>query len=204
MLVSQFANYPRRTIMGVVGRVGIAAGLVCAATLAWGKQDVLYEEVPETGSNITRVAMTWPVTISATYAELSPEEREFVRGDYVKLGNGDEPAYPLYGMTPVLQEMQRIRMGSNDDGRVSLVVRVDAQGHARAFAILKAPDEGIAKAFAFVLMHTPFKPASCGGQACDSDYVFRYDFAHRKPSNFIVVNWDGRLWSDLVAKQPGL
>jgi hypothetical protein len=184
--------------------VGIAAGLVCAATLAWGKQDALRDEVPETGSNISRVAMTWPVTIAATYAELAPDERDLVRSDYVRLGSGDEPAYPLYGMQPVLQEMQRIRMGSTDDGRVSLAVRVDAQGHPRGFAVLKAPDVGIAKAFGFVLMHTTFKPATCAGQPCESDYVFRYDFAHRKPSNFIVVNWDNHLWSDLVAKQPGL
>lgn len=188
--------------MGVVGKVGIAAGLVCAATLAWGKQDALHDEVPETGSNIARVAMTWPVTIDANYAELAADERDLVRGDYVKLGAGDEPPYPLYGMRPVLTEMQRIRMGTTDDGRVALIVRIDAQGKPHGFAVLKAPDIGVAKAFGFVLVHTTFKPAMCGGQACEGDYVFRYDFAHRKPTNFIAVNWERSLWADLVARQP--
>ena len=188
--------------MRVVGRAAVAAGLIGAAMLAWGGQDVLHEEVPETGSNIARVAMTWPVTIDSTYADLTPDERERVRADYVKLAADDEPAYPLYGMRPVLREMQAIRIGSSDDGKVALIVRVDASGRPRAFAVLSAPDIGVAKAFGFVLMHTAFKPATCGGRACDSDYVFRYDFAHRQTTNFVVVNWDARLWSDLVAKQP--
>jgi hypothetical protein len=177
---------------------------VCVATIAWGKQDALRDEVPETGSNISRAAMTWPVTIDATYAQLAADERDLVRSDYVTLGANDEPAYPLYGMQPVLTEMQRIRMATTEDGRVALIVRVDAQGNPHGFAVLKAPDISVAKAFGFVLMHTKFKPASCAGQACDSDYVFRYDFAHRKPTSFVIVNWDARLWSDLVAKQPGL
>lgn len=187
--------------MGVVGRAGMVAGLVCAATLAWGKQDVLREDVPETGSNISRVAMTWPVTLNSTYSELAPDERALVRSDYVQLGANDEPPYPLYGMLPVLREMQTIRLATTDDGKVSLIVRVDAQGVPHGFAVLRAPDVGVAKAFGFVLMHTRFKPAMCAGQPCESDFAFRYDFSHRRPTNF-VVNWNERLWSDLVARQP--
>jgi len=183
--------------MGIMGRVAIAAAIAFTATAAWA--DVLYEDVPETGSNIPRVAMRWPVTISSTYAELSPGERAVVRGDYVSLGANDEPPYPLYGMKPVLLDMQAIRIGATDDGKITLVVRVDPAGKPRGFAILRAPDEGVAKVFGWVLMHSAFKPAMCAGQACEGDYVFRYDFAHRRPSNF-VVDWNEQLWASFAWK----
>ncbi|HEY2628198.1 MAG TPA: hypothetical protein VGI57_03690 [Usitatibacter sp.] len=189
--------------MGVFGRVAIAVALAGMASLAWGKQDVMHEDVPETGSNISRVAMTWPVSINSTYAELAPDERDMVRADYLNLGANDEPPYPLYGMKAVLHDMQSIRIGTTDDGKIALVVRIDATGKPRAFAVLKAPDVGVATVFGWVLMRSSFKPAMCGGQACEGDYVFRYDFSHRRPSNFIV-DWNEQLWASFARPGPGL
>jgi hypothetical protein len=193
-MLDSLSQFSKGTIMGVSGRVAVAVALLGAASLAWARPDALYEDVPETGSNIAKVAMTWPVSIASTYAELTPDERSLVRSDYLNLGANDEPPYPLYGVKAVLQDMQTIRIGSTDDGRVSLVVRVDASGKPRAFAILKAPDVGVATVFGWVLMRSSFKPAMCGGQACEGDYIFRYDFAHRRPTQF-VVDWNEQLWA---------
>jgi hypothetical protein len=179
----------------------MAAGLLCTASLAMGAEYALKETEPETGSNIYRTAMTWPVPIDKTYAELSKEEKDVVRSGYVTLGPNDEPPYPAYGMTGVLQDMSKIRLSSTDDGMILMAVSVDASGQPRGVAVLRAADVGVAKAFAFVLMHTAYKPAMCAGAPCAGEYAFRYDFSHRKPNNFIV-NWDPYLWSDKVAKQP--
>ena len=190
-------------VFGRVGRVAVAVALACSASLASAKQDVLHEDVPETGSNIAKVAMTWPVSISSTYAELAPDERAMVRADYINLGANDEPPYPLYGMKSVLYDMQTIRLGTTDDGHVTLVVRIDASGKPRGFAVLRAPDLGVATVFGWVLMRQSFKPAMCAGQACEGDYVFRYDFAHRRPTQF-VVNWNEQLWATFAPRGPGL
>jgi len=182
--------------MGVIGRVGMAAGLLCAATIAWGMQDVLHEESPETGSSIQRVAITWPVSIDKTYAELSADERDYVRNAYVKLGPGDEPPYPAYGMTGVLHDIAAVRNAYYpDEGVIHLAVRVDASGRPLGVGVLKAPDAVIAKAFAFIMMHTTYKPALCAGQPCAGDYAFIYDFAYRRPANSIST-WPAALWND--------
>jgi hypothetical protein len=182
----------------------VAAALLGSMGALAKDQYQLRQDIPDTGSNIARVALLWPVPVDSTYAELSPAQQQVVRDDYVRLSPDDEPAYPLYGMTPVLRDIAKMRTSYvPNTGVIHVAVRVDTAGQPRGVAVLASPDEALARAVAFTLMHTVYKPAKCAGRPCDSDYSFRYDFQRSHPSTF-VVNWAPVMWSDLKLRQPGM
>jgi len=181
----------------------LAAGLLGSLGAIANDQYVLREDVPETGSNIHRAALLWPVPPSAKYDELSADQKRLVRADYVNLAANDEPPYPAYGMVPVLRDVAKMRASHLSEGLIHIAVRVSASGEPQGVAVLASPDEHLARAVAFSLMHTQFKPATCAGRPCDGDYSFRYDFRHSYPSNF-VVGWHPVMWAQLKLYQPGL
>lgn len=182
----------------------MAAALLGSLGAIAKDQYALRADVPETGSNISRTALLWPVPVEATYDELSPAQKEVVRSDYVNLAPGDEPAYPAYGMVPVLRDIAKMRASYiPNTGVIHLGVRVDSRGHAQGVAVLATPDELLARAVAFTLMHATYKPAKCAGRPCDSDYSFRYDFQRSHRSN-PIVGWAPMMWPDLRLRQPGM
>ena len=182
---------------------GMALCTSVAAVFAASAADqyALRDDTPETGSNIVRTLVMWPVPVDASYEELTPQQRGVVRADYVTLAADDEPPYPAYGMTPVLREIGNLRRAWVDAGTVHIAVRVDASGRPIGAAVLKAPDEKIARAITFTLMHTRYKPARCHGAPCEADYSFRYDMMQRNPQQFIV-DWNPVLWAE--RKIPGM
>ena len=168
----------------------------CAADLY-----ALRDDQPETGSNIYRTLLTWPVPIDARYEELDAQQKSIVRADYVTLAADDEPPYPAYGMSGVLKEVGNLRRAWVDGGTIHLAIRVDANGRPIGAAVLKAPDEKVARAVTFTLMHTRYKPAKCHGTPCEGDYSFRVDMVQRNPQQFIV-DWNPVLWAE--RKIPGM
>jgi hypothetical protein len=185
---------------------GIAAGLVaCSLGAAAKDQYVLKEDVPETGSNIFRAALNWPVPPDASYEELTAEQKQTVRSEYMKLGANDEPPYPMYGMTGVLRDVSKMRRSNIPvTGKIHFAVGVDAAGNPRGVAVLASPDTQLSKAVAFSLMHTKYKPAKCDGRPCDGEFSFYYDFDHNYPQNMMVTNWPVFMWADMRLKSPGL
>lgn len=182
----------------------IAAGILTSLGAVANDQYVMREDIPETGSNITRTALLWPVPPGARYDELTPDQKARVRSDYVTLAPGDEPAYPAYGMIPVLRDVAKMQSSYiPNTGVIHVAVRVSANGDPQGVAVLASPDEHLARAVAFTLMHMKYKPATCAGRPCESDYSFRYDFKRSHPSNF-VVGWAPVMWSDLKLRQPGM
>ncbi|HXF79482.1 MAG TPA: hypothetical protein VN598_11505 [Usitatibacter sp.] len=187
-----------------LAQCAIAAGLLGSAGAFAADQFAMREEIPETGSNIARTALMWPVPPDARYDELTPDQKQRVRSAYVRLAADDEPAYPAYGMIPVLREVAKMQTSYiPNTGVIHVAVRVSANGDPEGAAILASPDEHLARAMAFTLMHTKYKPGKCAGRPCESDYSFRYDFKRSHPSNF-VVGWAPVMWSDLKLHQPGM
>jgi hypothetical protein len=148
------------------------------------------EEAPETGSNIIRATVRWPVPVNKTYAQLSSEEQKTVRDEYV-LGARDEPPYPQDGMGPLLNDVARIQTRNLGAGLLHLAVRVDARGEPQGVAVLASPTPAIDHAAAFALMHTRYKPALCDGVPCAGDFSFRYRL--QTPRNFLV-DWHPVFW----------
>jgi len=176
----------------------VTAGVLTASA---ADMYALRDEQPETGSNIYRTLLTWPVPIDARYEELNAQQKAIVRADYVTLSADDEPPYPAYGMTGVLKEIGNLRRAWVDGGTIHVAIRVDANGNPVGSAVLKAPDVKVAKAVIFPLMHTKYKPAKCHGVPCEADYSFRVSMMQRNPQQFIV-DWNPVLWAE--RKIPGM
>jgi hypothetical protein len=149
------------------------------------------EEAPETGSNIIRATVSWPVPVKKTYAQLDSEEQRIVREEYVRLGPRDEPPYPRDGMEPILADVARIQARNLGTGLLHLAVRVDARGEPQGVVVLASPGMPIDHAAAFALMHTRYKPALCDGAPCAGDFSFRYQL--QAPRNFLV-GWHPVFW----------
>ena len=182
---------------------GMVLGSMATAAITASAADMyaLRDDQPETGSNIYRTLVTWPVPIDARYEELTAQQKALVRADYVQLAADDEPPYPAYGLTGPLREIGNLRRAWVDGGVIHVAIRVDAEGRPLGAAVLKAPDEKVAKAVTFTLMHTRYKPARCHGAPCEADYSFRYSMMQRNPQQFIV-DWNPVLWAE--RKIPGM
>ena len=125
---------------------GSIAMLLFAVSAMAAERLVLREEMPETGTNLSRIALTWPVPIDARYGELSDSQKAIVRADYEKLGPRDEPAYPAQGMAPLLKDLARTRNSYLvQDGMIHIAVRVDSSGHPLGVGVLQAPNEVLAR-----------------------------------------------------------
>ena len=177
--------------MRTMTRVGMLSILWAASASAADLYAL--RDVPETGSNIPRTTISWPIPINKSYGELNADQQRIVRDGYVRLGARDEPAYPLDGMTPILREVARIQSTNLGTGTLHLAVRVDARGEPLGVAVLRSPDNAVSHGVAYALMHTRYKPAKCDGAPCASDFSFKYDFASAHTRNFIV-DWNPVLW----------
>jgi hypothetical protein len=162
--------------MRTMARVGAALSLSMAAAAVAADRYAIREDGPMTGTNIVRAAVTWPVPINRRYEELTSEQREVVRDDYVTLGARDEPAYPLEGMTPILRELAKVAAQDLDSGLLHLAVRVDASGHPLGVAVLASPNRNMEQAMGLALLDATYKPAKCDGKPCDGDFSFKYRF----------------------------
>ena len=183
---------------------GIATGLVACSMAAAAKDPyVLWEDVPETGSNIARAALTWPVPPDASYEELTAQQKQTVRSEYVKLGPNDEPPYPSYGPGGVLRDVERMQRSNIPmTGKMHFAVGVDAAGNPYGVGVISSPDTQLSKAMAFALMHAKYKPAKCNGQPCAGEYSFYFDVARRYPTGMVVTEWPYVLWSDRKFVMP--
>lgn len=179
--------------MRTMARVGMLSILCSGAAAMAADTYVIREDVPETGSNIAKPAVTWPIPVNKRYEELTGDELRIVRDDYVSLGARDEPPYPRDGMTPILAEVARIQKRGMGTGLLHLAVRVDARGEPQGVAILKSPDPAVAHAVAYSLMNTRYRPARCDGAPCASDFSFKYRLENAYGRNFIV-DWNPVLW----------
>ena len=178
--------------MNAMARVGMLA-VLWAVSAGAADPYAVREDVPETGSNIAKAIVYWPIPVNKRYEELSSGERQIVRDEYVRLGARDEPAYPRDGMTPILRQVARIQSLNLGTGPLHLAVRVDAHGEPQGVAVLSSPDTALAHGVAFALMNARYKPAKCDGVPCAGDFSFRYKLASAHTRNFIV-DWNPVLW----------
>jgi hypothetical protein len=162
-----------------------------AASAGAADRYAVREDVPETGSNILKATVHWPVPVNKTYAELTSDEQRMVRDQYVTLGARDEPPYPRDGMVPILNDVARIQSHNLGTGLLHLAVHVDARGEPQGVLVLASPGKPIDHAAAYALMHMRYKPALCDGTPCAGDFSFRYRL--ETPRNFLV-DWHPVFW----------
>jgi hypothetical protein len=180
--------------MRTMARVATLLSLLWTASAGAADVYAIRGEIPETGSNIPRAAITWPIPINKRYEDLTGEQQRMVRDDYVSLSARDEPPYPRDGMMPILGEVARIQAKGKGSGLLHLAVRVDSRGQPQDVAVLRSPDHAISQAVSYVLMRSAYKPAKCDGAPCASDFSFKYYLDPIRYHNPIVDDWNPIFW----------
>lgn len=110
------------------------------------------------------------------YSQLSESDRLRLRSYFPRMTEGDEPPYPMGGLKaiygPMAEGAQRIYIR----GEVDVSIHVDASGAAKQVAVLKASDPDLGQYVAAVSMFVKYKPATCSGVPCESDFPVRVRF----------------------------
>ena len=99
------------------------------------------------------------------------------RALFTNLAEGDEPPYPIDGLRPVANALAfALADGVIDEGELFITVRVDEKGEPQSTSIYATPSQRISKEAAIVLMKAKYKPATCAGKPCTSEFPFTARF----------------------------
>ena len=141
----------------------------------------LKEDQPGIGTNIKRDIVSGSVVpLDKTYAQLSRQERDYVRSQYEHMGPNDEPPFPLNGLQPIYKVIAAGQQKLLVTGSMTLVVDINSQGEATSVSVLESSDPEMAKFAASVLMLQRYKPALCNGAPCTMQFPFRIAFEKRR------------------------
>jgi hypothetical protein len=132
------------------------------------------ESVP-VGSNIPRsVTLSSKLPFDRSFAELTPEQKALVRGQYNNLNDPDAPPWPESGLRTIFKELNRdlINLRAKvEPGRVMAVARVDERGQVQSVQVYKTPNDAATAAVSRALVHVPFKPAMRDGKPVAMDFL---------------------------------
>jgi hypothetical protein len=132
---------------------------------------------PNTGSRIRRPLPQLTIPATEAYDKLTAEQRHAFRSLFTNLAESDEPPYPVEGLLPVAKALAfALSDGPVEGGELFLTVRVDENGEAQQTSVFATPSPRISREAAAVLMKTRYKPATCAGKPCTSEFPFMARF----------------------------
>jgi hypothetical protein len=131
-----------------------------------------------TGSMLKR-RLRWKSTIplNKTYEELTPEQKAEFHSLYVSIPEGNEPPYPVRGLSPVFKAIQQGQDIMQARGELDYSVTVDPDG--KATYVESHSELGGVNAremsnyVASVFMMAKYKPAVCQGKPCTMQFPFK-------------------------------
>ena len=167
-----------KTLATVAAAMAVAFAVPCDAAPA--PADLLAQAtIPitqaraTTGSRIRRELPKLTIPATDPYDKLTPEQRRAFRALFTNLAETDEPPYPVDGLLPIANAIAfRLADGAVGEGELFLTVRVDEKGEAQSTTVYATPSQRISKEAAIELMKARYKPATCGGKACTSEFPF--------------------------------
>jgi hypothetical protein len=162
----------------------VAAGCFSPCDAAMAPADMLAQAtIPitqaraVTGSRIRRELPKLTIPATDPYDKLTAEQRRAFRALFTNLAEGDEPPYPIDGLLPVANSLAfALADGAIDEGELFLTVRVDEKGEPQSTSIYSTPSQRISKEAATALMKIRYKPATCAGKPCTSEFPFTARF----------------------------
>ena len=145
-----------------------------------GSRYSLKADLPDTGSSIRRDVVTSSrIPFDKRYSELTSEQRELLKRQYERMGNDDEPPFPVDGLGPIYKALAAAQKKLLVEGSMVLFVEVDRGGQATSVSVLRSPDPEMTRVAAAVLMLEKYKPAVCDGAPCKMQFPFRMEFKTR-------------------------
>ena len=171
-----------KTLAFLAGAIAVALAVPCDAATAPSQSLAqatipITQARPATGSRIRRGMPTLTIPATDPYDKLTAEQRRAFRGLFTDLAEADEPPYPVDGLLPVAKAIVfGLADGTIVEGELFLTVRIDEKGEPQSTNVYATPSPRISKEAASVLMKTKYKPATCGGKACTSEFPFTARF----------------------------
>jgi hypothetical protein len=130
-----------------------------------------------TGSNIPELlARSTMIPLNKKYSELSDEQKAVLASHYERMGERDEPPFPVDGLAPIMRLLHRAQAQLLVTGPLYLIVDVGADGAAKEVKAIGSPSPEMTQLAASVLIFTKYKPAVCAGQPCRMQYPFVIEF----------------------------
>ena len=147
---------------------------ICRADDDGGPRYSLREGAPRTGTNIPfSNVRNSRIPFDKTYADMTADERANVKDQYERMGERDEPPFPVRGLGPIYKAIaagQQKRMATGD---LLVVAEIDSRGDMTSASIYQTPDDVLARYIVALLAQEKFKPALCEGVPCSMSYPFR-------------------------------
>lgn len=115
--------------------------------------------------------------MDASWANLSTEQKNFLKSAYLALEEGDEPPHPLNGSRELIAGVVKInqKLGAIE-GTLRLHVLVGADGSAKLVKAIVSPHPEVTKYFSTLAGLQRYKPAICRGQPCEMIYPIQFKF----------------------------
>ena len=130
------------------------------------------------GSMVPETIMRSAVPVDTRYADMTPEQKAQVAGEYKNLGAGVEPPYPAYGLRHMVKPLVRYADLIAPVGSLELSVASTRRASRRRQRVQVARSK-LSLLAAQMLAQEQFKPATCQGEPCAMAYVLRLDFPSR-------------------------
>jgi hypothetical protein len=116
-----------------------------------------------------------PATILTTSSRA--EQRRVFRALFTDLAEGDEHRIRSKVYLPIANALAfALADGAIGEGELFLTVRVDEKGEPQSTNVYATPSQRISKEAATVLMKIRYKPATCAGKPCTSEFPFTARF----------------------------
>jgi len=132
---------------------------------------------PSTGSRIRRELPKLTIPATDPYEKLTPEQMRAFRALFTNLADGDEPPYPVDGLLPIAKTLVfALADGAIGEGDLFMTVRVDEKGEPQSTSIYATPSQRVSREAAAVLMKAKYKPGTCAGKPCTSEFPFTAKF----------------------------
>ena len=118
------------------------------------------------------------------YAEMTPQQQQFIRNDYPLLHPGDVPPYPEKGREQIFRWLSAMHGMVGEEGEFLSMVDVDASGKVTAITVFESPDEKITDLVKRIMFRQIFSPARCNGNPCAMRYPFDVKFTAATGSGY--------------------
>jgi hypothetical protein len=158
----------------------MVASVPLAAQAASGEPRRYHLTDTLSGSVLPQSIATAALPFDSTYAALTPAQKAVLFDSYERLGPGDEPPYPLYGVRHLVESLVSYAEISQVAGTLEAAVDVDAKGDAVSVTVYKSPDYQMSRIVSGAMVFEKYKPAKCDGQPCNMTYVLQMDFAGKQ------------------------